>query len=175
MIHSILSVRWIADLFSPKQNLEMVKNSRGRKPDLLQSIKALSGKTGYCYATNRYLAENHNVSVRTIQNWLAELSRLGAITIQIDSGNRRKIFMGAISKNHKLHANHAKTARVHAKTAQEGCRNFTPIYKQDNKVSNTLCKVVHPVKKINKYKSASEFDEDDLKFLAELAGEEYAS
>ena len=37
-------------------------------------IAALSSKTGKCWATNAYFAEQYQVSTRQVQNWLVELS-----------------------------------------------------------------------------------------------------
>ena len=46
-------------------------------------LSLANGKTGYCYAANKYLADLMNVSERTISGCLAELKREKLITIQV--------------------------------------------------------------------------------------------
>ena len=46
-------------------------------------LSLANGKTGYCYAANKYLADLMNVSERTISGCLAELKRQKLINIQV--------------------------------------------------------------------------------------------
>lgn len=46
-------------------------------------LSLANGKTGFCYAANKYLADLMNVSERTISGCLAELKREKLITIQV--------------------------------------------------------------------------------------------
>lgn len=46
-------------------------------------IMALSNNTGYCYATNTYFRALYDVSVTTLQGWLANLKKCGYVKIDI--------------------------------------------------------------------------------------------
>ena len=58
---------------------------------LYGEITALSGKLGYCYATNNYFAELYNVSKNTISSWLSDLNKAGFITIDIVRNDKKQI------------------------------------------------------------------------------------
>jgi hypothetical protein len=73
---------------------------------LFGEITALTNKTGFCWASNRYFARLYGVDNRTITRWLADLSAAGVITAEISKaeGNARRIWLwkktsGAIDKN----------------------------------------------------------------------------
>ena len=55
-------------------------------------ITSLTNLKGYCSASNEYFCKLYNVSARTIQNWLQNLSRLNFIKIYYHD-NIRKIFV----------------------------------------------------------------------------------
>lgn len=91
---------------------------------LYAELLALARKGGSCYSTNGFLRERLGVSLRTIQNCLVELQKLGMITISMDknaSGTWRTIdivwqkgvqsLRGGMQKLHggmqKLHAGDA--------------------------------------------------------------------
>ena len=59
---------------------------------LYGDIQLLCYKNGYCFATNKYLAENLNVTTRTIIRLLSELERENYIVIEYNR-NIRKIFL----------------------------------------------------------------------------------
>jgi len=54
-------------------------------------ILGLSNKYGYCFANNKYLSENRNSSLSTIQRQLAELKHHGCITVEVNDKNDRRI------------------------------------------------------------------------------------
>ena len=58
---------------------------------LYGEITALSNKTGYCFASNNYFAELYGVSKNTVSRWIADLKRLGFITIQIERNSNKQI------------------------------------------------------------------------------------
>mgnify|MGYP003132111449 CR=1 FL=1 len=58
---------------------------------LYGEITALSGKTGYCFASNNYFSELYNVNKNTISRWISDLKRLGFITIQIERNSNNQI------------------------------------------------------------------------------------
>lgn len=55
---------------------------------LLQDIKDLSVKKGYCWASNEYLAECHGVVTRTIQRRFKKLKELGCIVVNFIRGEK---------------------------------------------------------------------------------------
>ena len=81
-------------------------------PELPDSAKALyavvstlTHSTGYCYASNSYLASQFKWTERTVQNHLRALERRGYIRIQDGDGGagRRKIYAGVnpLAGNHE--------------------------------------------------------------------------
>lgn len=54
-------------------------------------IYSVSYKTGECYATNKWLAENLNVSERTITRKIKELEQIYKIVIERRKNNQRII------------------------------------------------------------------------------------
>ena len=44
-------------------------------------ITSLSCKEGYCFASNKYLAEKLNVNPKTISNWISDLNHKGFIIV----------------------------------------------------------------------------------------------
>lgn len=51
---------------------------------LYAQISGLCNKKGFCWAANSYFAKLHDVSDRSIQNWLAELKDKGYIKIEFE-------------------------------------------------------------------------------------------
>jgi DNA-binding MarR family transcriptional regulator len=48
-------------------------------------VRNLTNFEGYCYDTNKYLAELMDVDVSTIQKWLRSLERAGYIEVEFES------------------------------------------------------------------------------------------
>ena len=57
--------------------------------DLLSLIISLTLNSNYCYASNKYLADYINSSIRTISDSLSKLKRLNYIIIKYENNNRR--------------------------------------------------------------------------------------
>jgi hypothetical protein len=70
---------------------------------LYGDIAALSSKTGKCWANNKYFAEQYQVSIRQVQNWLVELSGVKDKEkplhkyIEIQQGKRRIITIAEVT------------------------------------------------------------------------------
>jgi hypothetical protein len=63
---------------------------------LYAKISALTKKTGFCWASNAYLARQRRTDERTVRRWLAELRDAGHIATELnDDGNARKIWLRA--------------------------------------------------------------------------------
>lgn len=67
---------------------------------LYGEITALSGKEGYCFATNKYFAELYHVIPGTISRWISHLEKLGFIRIEIITDERKQILERRIYINH---------------------------------------------------------------------------
>lgn len=68
-------------------------------------ITALTGKYGYCYATNGYFAKLYKVNKNTISRWIKNLEKQGYINTELVYKNnsleieKRKIYIRPIFKN----------------------------------------------------------------------------
>lgn len=54
-------------------------------------ITALSGKEGYCWASNKYFAELYNVSRETVSRWIKQLVEAGFINKHIEYGKNKEV------------------------------------------------------------------------------------
>ncbi|MDG4945114.1 helix-turn-helix domain-containing protein [Weeksellaceae bacterium KMM 9713] len=67
-----------------------------------------SGKSGYCFASNKYFREKYNCSVSTIQNWIKELKNEKLIATKLirhpngKTERRIKIIRGGLPKKHQV-------------------------------------------------------------------------
>lgn len=96
--------------------------------DVLSLIISLALNKGYCYATNDYLKEYINSSVRTINYSLSKLSKVNCIIIRYVNSKRR-IFLNM--------------EKIPTKVVDEGAESF-------NKRSASSC--THNINNNNKYK-----------------------
>lgn len=69
---------------------------------LYGEITALSGKLGYCYATNNYFAELYGVSKNTISSWISDLKKLGFITVNVERNAKKQIIKRCIGITKKM-------------------------------------------------------------------------
>jgi|TARA_R110001599_G_scaffold332514_1_gene548006 beta-lactamase class D len=69
---------------------------------LYGEITALSGKLGYCYATNNYFAELYGVSKNTISSWISDLKKLGFINVIIERNSNKQIIKRCIGITKKI-------------------------------------------------------------------------
>ena len=73
------------------------KKLRPNEKLLYGEILALSHKEGYCYATNKYLADLYDVTEVSVSNWIGNLVAAGYIKVEYErSGSfvdKRKIFV----------------------------------------------------------------------------------
>lgn len=87
---------------------------------LYGEISALSGKYGYCFATNQYFANLYNISDRQVRRLLNSLSSKGYIIIDNES-ELRKIytFEGAIELTFLLDKNVRPRTKMSAYPGQK--------------------------------------------------------
>jgi hypothetical protein len=69
---------------------------------LYGEITALSGKLGYCYATNNYFADLYGVSKNTISSWISDLKKLGFINVILERNNKKQIIKRCIGITKKM-------------------------------------------------------------------------
>ncbi len=69
---------------------------------LYGEITALSGKLGYCYATNIYFANLYGVSKNTISSWISDLKKLGFITVVVERNDKKQIIKRCIGITKKI-------------------------------------------------------------------------
>jgi len=69
---------------------------------LYGEITALSGKLGYCYATNNYFAELYGVSKNTISGWISDLKNLEFITVIVERNDKKQIIKRCIGITKKM-------------------------------------------------------------------------
>ena len=58
---------------------------------LYGEITALSGKLGYCYASNNYFADLYGVSKNTVSRWISDLNKLGFINIEVERNEKKQV------------------------------------------------------------------------------------
>ena len=59
------------------------KNLKANEKLLYAIITSLANKEGFCYASNRYMAEKLGVSINTVSGWISNLRKKGFIRIEI--------------------------------------------------------------------------------------------
>ena len=69
---------------------------------LYGEITALSGKLGYCYATNNYFADLYDVSKNTISSWISDLKKLGFINVIVERNAKKQIIKRCIGITKKM-------------------------------------------------------------------------
>ena len=110
---------------------------KGEAKVLYSEILLLSSQKGYCYATDKYLAESYSSSQRSINRHIASLKKLGYIKIETErKGKRvteRRIYPLELPKM-AITDNEKGTAKI-GDTYQGSKENFT---RGIDKVGNTL-------------------------------------
>ena len=110
---------------------------KGEAKVLYSEILLLSSQKGYCYATDKYLAESYSSSQRSINRHIASLKKLGYIKIETKrQGKRvteRRIYPLELPKM-AINDNEKGTAKI-GDTYQGSKENFT---RGIDKVGNTL-------------------------------------
>lgn len=114
---------------------------------LLRKIRQLSAKKGFCWATNKTLAEMFASATRTVQRWVRALKDLGYIKVEIvyKEGTKevvgRKIFVGAedqahqwitMSPPHDKNVSQLKDTSIELYTNSSNYSNNKPIVKKEN-------------------------------------------
>ena len=105
---------------------------------LYGELTALANMTGYCWASNQYFAELYDVEIRSIQNWLESLKKMGFIEIEIlkqGMKTSRKIW---ISKEIKeMFATRKEFHGRHEKNDMVDMKKNSPIIIHSTNTTNT--------------------------------------
>lgn len=56
------------------------------------TISILANEQGYCYATNKYLANKYNVHPKTISDWISNLKKYGFIEVILLRDENGKVY-----------------------------------------------------------------------------------
>lgn len=129
------------------RNLDVDRRIPSGAKLLLRKIIQLSAKKGFCWATNKTLAEMFEAAARTVQRWIRALKDLGYIKVEIvykeDTKEvvGRKIFVGAedqahqwiaMSPPHDKNVSQLKDTSIELYTNSYDISNNKPIVKKEN-------------------------------------------
>lgn len=129
------------------RNLDVDRRIPSGAKLLLRKIIQLSAKKGFCWATNKTLAEMFEAAARTVQRWIRALKDLGYIKVEIvykeDTKEvvGRKIFVGAedqahqwiaMSPPHDKNVSQLKDTNIELYTNSSNSSNNKPIVKKEN-------------------------------------------
>ena len=67
------------------------ENLKANQKLLYAIIISLTHKEGYCYATNKYLAEKLGVKTNTASSWITDLNRKGFIKVELIRNDKKQI------------------------------------------------------------------------------------
>ena len=83
------------------------KNLKANEKILYAVITSLSNKEGYCFASNKYLAEKLNVGANTVSGWITDLRRKNFIQVELIRNDKQEIIQRRIHIN-DIHYNFYK-------------------------------------------------------------------
>ena len=75
------------------------KDLKSNEKLLYAIITSLSCKEGYCFATNKYLAEKLDVNPKTISSWISDLSKRNFIKVELIRNENKQIIKRKIYMN----------------------------------------------------------------------------
>ena len=75
------------------------KNLKSNQKILYAVITSFSNKEGYCFASNKYLAEKLNVGANTVSGWITDLRRKNFIQVELIRNDKQEIIQRRIYIN----------------------------------------------------------------------------
>ncbi len=75
------------------------KELKANEKLLYAIITSLACKEGYCFATNKYLAEKLGVNPKTISSWISDLSKRNFIIVEVIRNENKQIIQRKIYIN----------------------------------------------------------------------------
>ena len=75
------------------------KELKANEKILYAIITSLACKEGYCFASNKYLAEKLDVTPKTVSSWISDLRDKGFITVELIRNENNQIIQRKIYIN----------------------------------------------------------------------------
>ena len=75
------------------------KDLKANEKLLYAIITSLASKEGYCFASNKYLAEKLDVNPKTISSWISDLKDRGFIIVELIRNENNQIIQRKIYIN----------------------------------------------------------------------------
>lgn len=72
------------------------KKLKANQKILYAVITSLSNKEGYCFASNKYLAEKLNVGANTVSGWITDLRRKNLVQVELIRNDKQEIIQRRI-------------------------------------------------------------------------------
>lgn len=72
------------------------RNLKANQKILYAVITSLSNKEGYCFASNKYLANKLNVGANTVSGWITDLRRKNFVRVELIRNNKQEIIQRRI-------------------------------------------------------------------------------
>lgn len=99
---------------------------------LYAMLTSLASKEGFCFASNKYLAERLNVKANTVSSWITDLKRKGFIVVEIIRSEsneivQRKIYINDV--HYMINKGHPSTINIEEGNLQKSKDNNKNINK----------------------------------------------
>ena len=136
------------------------KELKANEKLLYAIITSLACKEGYCFASNKYLAEKLDVNPKTVSSWISDLRDRGYIIVElIRNGNKqiiqRKIYINDVpyplNNGYKYQSKNGQA--IHQKLKDNNIRN-------NNKINNKQQR-----KFLSNYENQREYSKEFLESL----------
>ncbi len=136
------------------------KELKANEKLLYAIITSLTCKEGYCFASNKYLAEKLDVNPKTISSWISHLRDKGFIELELIRNKNKQIIQRKIYINdspYQLNNGYQYQSKngqaIHQKTEDNNIRNNI---KNNNKVNEKI---------ISNYTNQRKYSEEFLNSL----------
>ena len=136
------------------------KELKANEKLLYAIITSLACKEGYCFASNKYLAEKLDVNPKTVSSWISDLRDRGFIIVELIRNENKQIIQRRIYINdspyplNNGYQNQSKNGQaIHQKVEDNVIRNNI---KNNNKVKKKI---------ISNYTNQREYSEEFLNSL----------
>ena len=128
------------------------KELKANEKLLYAIITSLACKEGYCFASNKYLAEKLDVNPKTVSSWISDLRDRGFIIVELIRNENKQIIQRRIYINDVPYPLKNGQA-IHQKVEDNNIRNNI---KNNNKVKKKI---------ISNYTNQREYSEEFLNSL----------
>ena len=136
------------------------KELKANEKLLYAMITSLACKEGYCFASNKYLAEKLDVNPKTVSSWISDLRDKGFITVELIRNENNQIIQRKIHINdvpYPLNNGYLyeskKGQAIHQKVEDNNIKNNI---RNNNKVNRKI---------ISNYTNQREYSEEFLNSL----------